>query len=81
MPVKSPRYDAVDQVKLAQRFESRTYEYSSKTVADWSTRSKMEADWLGSVWVRRTLESQGTHKTLISFNTDVRKKINYYYTY
>lgn len=45
MPVKSPRYDAVDQDKLAQRFESRTHEYSSKTVADWSTLSKREADW------------------------------------
>lgn len=69
MPVKSPRYDAVDQVKLAQRFESRTYEYSSKNVADWSTRSKMEADWLDWGWVRRTWESQGTHTTLISFTS------------
>lgn len=30
MPVKSPRNDAVDQDKLAQRFESRTHEYSSR---------------------------------------------------
>ena len=37
--------DAVDQDKLAQRFESWSHEYSSKTVADWSTLSKNDGDW------------------------------------
>lgn len=61
--------DAVDRDKLAQRFESRTHEYSSKTLADWSTLSKREADWRLRGWVRKESDKieEKLQKTFIAF--------------